>query len=247
MLITSKKNEAVKKITSLKEKKYRELHGLFFVEGIKTVSEALKFNLPVETLCGTEEMLQRFNFENKTAVSKEVYGYISDEVSPAGILAVIKIKKPVLEKTLDKSVLLDGISDCGNLGTIIRTAAAAGYKQVFLINCADVYNPKTVRSSASGIFHADVYEISCNDLEKIFKGVTLLAADVKGVNLFEFKKSLNKFCLCFGSEANGLSPAVKSHAEHIISIPMEKSSESLNAAVAAGIFMYYFNQVTSNR
>lgn len=240
MVITSVSNEKVKSIRSLSQKKYRDRENLFIAEGIKMVNEAIKANLKIKTVCVTEGVKERIHATDAEVltVSESVFKSMSNEISPEGALAVIE--KPCLQpkQAQGNSLLLDGLKDPGNIGTIIRTAAAAGYKDIYLLETADPFNPKTVRSSMSGIYFVNLYSVTKEDFSLYAKNV--IVADMQGENLFDFKPNGN-FCLAIGSESNGVSKEVLSVAKAKISIPMEKHSESLNAGVAAGISMYVLN------
>jgi TrmH family RNA methyltransferase len=132
---------------------------------------------------------------------------------------------------------LDNLQDPGNLGTIIRTANAAGIEDIYLINCVDPYSPKCVRASMSGIFFVNIYEGEKKEVLNAVSSVPLICADMNGENIFSFTPP-EKFCLCIGNEGGGISEEVKRAAAYTIRIPMRTTCESLNAAVSAGIAMY---------
>ena len=239
MVYESKQNPLIKKIASLKDKKGRREHGAYLVEGIKMVFEAVKYNQPICYVVITEgfkEPIPPCDAEVIT-VSRAVFEYLSDETTPQGILAVIKIPSNSVQKPIGNALLLDGVSDPGNLGTIIRTACASGYKDIYAVNSADFYSPKTVRASMSGIYFVNLYKCSYEEVFSVIDGLDLIVADIKGSNLFEFKPSKN-FCIAVGNEANGLSKTVKDKASYTLTIPMSENSESLNVAVASSIMMY---------
>ncbi len=234
-MITSVSNEKVKRVKKLYLKKYRDEAGAFLLEGVKPVREAAENGREIFCLFGTEGALARIPFAGeKIAVSEEVYASASEEKNPEGVLAVVK--KPDLSpvRSEGRCLLLDGVRDPGNLGTIIRTAAAAGYKRIYLKGCADPFNPKTVRASMSGVFGVTLCSVG-EDFSR-YLGVPVYAADMGGENVFHTEKK--DVCIALGGEANGLSPEVRAAAEKIVSVPMEAGSESLNVAVAAGILMY---------
>lgn len=234
MVITSTSNEKVKIVRRLLQKKYRAEENAFILEGLKPVREAAKNKREILYLFGTESALNKIAFEGeKIIVSESVFASVSEERNPEGVLAVVRRPSTLPEKSAGRCLLLDGVRDPGNLGTIIRTAAAAGYKQIYLKDCADPFNPKTVRASMSGIFGVKIYETE--DFEN-FIGLPIYAADMGGENVFHTEKK--DVCVALGGEANGLSEKTLSAAEKIVSVPMEKESESLNVAVAAGIIMY---------
>lgn len=239
MVYESKQNPLIKKIASLKDKKGRREHGAYLVEGIKMVFEAVKYNQPicyVVVMEGFKETIPSCKAEIVT-VSKSVFEYLSDEATPQGILAVIKIPALSIKKPTGNALLLDGVSDPGNLGTIIRTACASGYKDIYAVNSADFYSPKTVRSSMSGIYFVNLYKCSYEEAFSAISELDLIVGDIKGDDLFKFKPTKN-FCIAVGNEANGLSQTVKDKASYTLTIPMSENSESLNVAVATSIMMY---------
>ena len=238
-MITSKQNAIIKEIRSLSDKKYRDSLGLYVIESVKLVKEAIDLNLPVKVIVGTEKalsLLGAFSVKSET-VSEELYEYVSGQVSPQGVLAVVE--KPLNEEFLGNgcSLLLDGVSDPTNVGAIIRTAAASGYKTIYMTEeCADPFSPKAVRSAMGGIFRVNVLRESAKNLLEKIKS-PIVVADMNGKNVF--KESLDgDFCLVIGNEGKGVSDFVKNRATHTVSIPMENGMESLNAAVSAGILMY---------
>ena len=235
MIITSKNNPLVKETALLKDKKGRKQHSLFLVEGIKMVQECKKSGLEIEKIIVAE------SYEREEAdavvVSDEVFRYISDEKTPQGILCRVKIPNYPLTLPQGDAIILDGVADPSNVGAIIRTANAAGYKDVYLISCADPYSPKSVRSSMSGVFFTRIQFGSREEVLRLFKDIPLICADMDGENVFRFKTP-KQFALVIGNEGNGISNEVFERAQHKVCIPMDGSQESLNAAVSAGIVMY---------
>ena len=152
-------------------------------------------------------------------------------------MAVVQIPETDLKAPEGDCLLLDCLQDPGNLGTVIRTANAAGYGQIYLINCTDPYSPKAVRASMGGIFRVTLYRADRDEIFNILKGVPLICADMNGENIFEFTPP-QKFCLCIGNEGSGISDEVSARADFTVKIPMRATCESLNAAVSAGIAMY---------
>jgi TrmH family RNA methyltransferase len=235
MVITSKSNELIKKIISLKDKKFRREYGEYLVEGIKPVNECISAGKDISCIVCTET--NQINYKNAVVVSDELFKHISTELTPQGVMAVVKIPDTSVKQPLDSCLLLDKLQDPGNLGTIIRTANAAGYKDIYLVNCTDAFSPKAVRASMSGIFFVNIH---IGDYEEVFNaisGYSLICADMDGENIFTFATP-DKFCLCIGNEGNGISEVVKNKAEFTIKIPMQPTCESLNAAVSAAISMY---------
>ena len=138
MLITSRNNPFVRRVFSLREKKYRREYGEYFVEGVKQVREAFAGGAEVREVIAAESYSgEIFSEEKLTRVSDSVFEKLSDEPSPQGILAVLALPETEAAPPAGRSLLLDGIADPGNLGTILRTANAAGYEDIYLRACAD--------------------------------------------------------------------------------------------------------------
>ncbi len=235
MIITSKSNPKVKAAASLKEKKFRKIANEYLVEGVKMVKECLSAGKQVTQVICTREYENVFH--GALVVSEEVFSYISDEKTPQGVCATVKLPDFTPRKPKGNCILLDGLQDPGNVGTIIRTANAAGFGEIYLINCADPFSPKAVRSSMSGIFFADIMCGNSEEILNVLSDVPVICADMGGENAFTFNKP-DKFCLCIGSEGNGVSKTVRDACRYTVAIPMRKSCESLNAAVSAGVLMY---------
>ena len=239
-MITSKQNTLIKEVRSLLNKKFRDKLSKYVVEGVKMVNEALSLGQKVLTILCTEKCLDRVDARGVDiqVVTEEVYSSITDEKNPQGVLAVIQKPKTDVCEPTGSCILLDGVADPGNLGTIIRTMACAGYTDLYLTGeCADPFAPKTVRSSMSGIYHVNV---RIGEKEEILKTVhlPLVIADMKGENVFDKKLVLGDFCLVIGNEARGVSQELKDLANITVKIPMRQGMESLNAGVSAGILMY---------
>lgn len=239
MIYSSKHNEIIKSAASLKDKKSRQNSGLYLVEGIKMIREAYRYGVEIERIFATEKALLELGEINAEicTVTEEVFNYLSDEKTPQGAIAVLKMRDLMPKNPTGDCMILDGVSDPGNLGTIVRTAAALGYKDIYGINCVDLYNPKTVRASMSGIYFVNYYKTEYSDIEKLFTGVEIVVADMCGEDLKEFKKQ-GRVAIVIGNEANGVSETLKSIASRTVKIGMEQNIESLNAAVAGSIIMY---------
>lgn len=251
-VITSKDNEQIKQIRKLKDKKYRDEMGLYVVEGIKTVNEAIAEEADIQTIviCDDsneqDELKQKMLYEvakyNIIYVSQKVFEFISEVMHPQGILAVIKKKKESsINYKADLIVFLDNIQDPGNLGTIIRTVDSIGLTQIILSKgTVDSYSPKVVRSTMSGIFRVEAVEVedkiqAIKEMKKHgFKVVATSLETSKSI----YDISYNKTVVVIGNEANGVSKEVLDLADEKIKIPMLGKTESLNASVATGIVLY---------
>lgn len=235
MVISSKNNPIIKEIIKLNDKKYRNLNMLYLVEGIKTVDECILSGAEVKDIVCTEAL--SYKYDKAIVVTDEVFSAISSEKTPQGVIAVVKIPQTELKPPEKSCILLDRLQDPGNLGTIIRTANAAGYREIYLINCADPYSPKAVRASMSGIFFTHIYKSTKEKILSAVSGVPLICADLNGEDIFSCIPP-KKFCLCIGNEGAGIDREIAQTADYKVKIPMEKTCESLNAAVSAGIAMY---------
>lgn len=244
MIITSKNNPLIKETVTLKDKKGRKNLGAFLVEGKKMALECAKSALEIERIFVEETFTETGSLDKDKMVyvSKDVMNRLSDEKTPQGILCRVKIPQKTLCAPADNALILDGVSDPGNVGTIIRTANAAGYNEIYLTeDCADPYAPKCVRASMSGIFFTKLYFGTRAEILQKMQDVSLLVADMGGTNVFSFVKP-NRFALIIGNEANGVSEEMFSACAHTVRIPMRETQESLNAAVSAGIMMYQLNK-----
>ncbi len=239
MVITSKSNPKIKAISKLNDKKFRKESGLYLVEGIKPVTECIAAGCEVDLVICTEKLAE--NFVGPTVVSEDVFSFISSEKTPQGVIATVKIPQTQLKAPSGSCILLDRLQDPGNLGTIIRTANGAGYREIYMIGCTDPYSPKAVRASMSGIFFTEIYQGSETEIFSALKGVSLVCADMDGENIFKFRPP-EKFCLCIGNEGSGICGDIIKKADFKVRIPMSESCESLNAAVSAGIAMYVLKE-----
>ncbi len=235
MIITSSQNELAKKISSLTEKKYRKLYGEYLVEGVKPVKECILAGCEISKIVCTPQYAEEF--PQATLFSESLFSRVSTEKTPQGVLALVKLPENKLASPSESCILLDGLQDSGNVGTIIRTANAAGYKRIYCVNCADPFSPKAVRASMSGVFFVDIVQGERAEILRLLEGTDMIAADMRGENIFSFVPP-KKYCLCIGNEGNGISEEVFKACNYKISIPMNATCESLNAAVSAGIAMY---------
>lgn len=235
MIITSKSNPLIKDIAKLNDKKYRRETGMYLVEGVKPVNECIAASCEIQKIICTDKLAD--SYENPLIVSEEAFGTVSSEKTPQGVIAVVKIPQNHLKAPENSCILLDRLQDPGNLGTIIRTANAAGYSEIYMIDCTDPYSPKAVRASMSGIFFTKIYQSDREEILNALSGIPIICADMSGENIFDFKPP-ERFCLCIGNEGSGIDGIIKNTAEFKVKIPMRQTCESLNAAVSAGIAMY---------
>lgn len=260
MIITSTSNPRMKEIIQLRKKsRMRTKTGTFLVEGLRMIRE-----IPEERLVqlyATEEFLKKHRKEHiprteVMLVSPEVFAYISDTKTPQGVLAVVLQSMFTQEEILAKCsgkrgtgtdrpahlLVLDNIQDPGNLGTIFRTAEAAGVTGILLSrDCADIYNPKTIRSTMGAIFrmpfvYTDDLPGAVNSLKK--HDIRVFAAHLEGERAYDEEDYRQGSAFLIGNEGSGLRPEVAACADVLVRIPMEGMAESLNAAVAAAVLMF---------
>ncbi len=203
-------------------------------------AECQKSNFVVERVFVAENYAGEnpFSDEITVCVSDDVFRFLSDEKTPQGILCRVRIPDTGLLAPKGRCLFLDGVADPGNVGTILRTANAAGYDRVYLTSeCADPFSPKSVRASMSGVFFTEICRGDRSEILSVLDGFPIVIADMGGVDVFSFDPP-KEFALVIGNEANGVSDEVKKAAAHTVKIPMRNTQESLNAAVSAGIIMY---------
>ena len=250
-MITSTSNQKVKDLVQLQKKaKARNKEGVFIAEGSRMVLET-----PVDRIKqlyisesyfskGGQELDEKgYDFE---ILSDSVFSYVSDTKTPQGILAVVKRKEYKLEDITGVEnphlIVLDNLQDPGNLGTIFRTAEAAGVTGIVLSrDCVDIYNPKVIRSTMGAIYRMPfVYVEDLLESLKVMKarGIKTYAAHLKGKNSYDKENYKDACAFLIGNEGNGLREEVSNAADIWIRIPMEGEAESLNAAVAAAVLMF---------
>ena len=234
MIILSRQNPLVKELASLKEKKGRRRTGTFLVEGHKMVREAVASGMDVVRLILREDYAGETYGLPAVLLGRDAFAAVCDEKTPQGIAAEVVIPERSVQ---GRCLLLDGLQDPANVGAIIRTAVAAGYEDVYLAGCADPFSPKSVRASMSGVFFARIMQGTQEEILSAIAGLPVIAADMGGEDVFSYAAP-EKFCLAVGSEGSGLSALVRGRADVTVCIPMDARTESLNAAVSAGILMY---------
>ncbi|RKO63489.1 rRNA methylase [Caldibacillus debilis GB1] len=242
--IQSAKNEKVKRWKKLLTKKERDKAGLFLVEGEHLVEEAGKAGL-IRELIVTERFLgqlpaARYGADELYLVSEEVGKAIADTETPQGIFAVCG-KPEARDPEGKRFLLIDAVQDPGNLGTLIRTADAAGLDGVVVgEGSADIYNPKVVRATQGSLFHLPVLPGSLEGWVETFRsrGIPVYGTALTGVSMYEIGPA-PAFALLVGNEARGVDPRLLEKTDANLHIPIYGMSESLNVSVAAGILLYH--------
>jgi len=248
--IVSKDNQYIKHAASLKNKKYRAQEKMFLLEGKKMVTEALQSNKPIIRVmvdqAHSEEYQQlasKYHEVEWLEVDSRVFYNLVDTETPQGIVAVAPI--PVydfswLPGQVASLVLLDHISDPGNLGTIIRTAWALDIDGILLTpGCTDPFSPKTVRSSMGGVLHVPIYEsIGPQALEQLKTSGYSVIGTALGAKTSIFDINYKEASvIVIGSESKGVSLDIQACCDSLVTIPINPFVDSLNAAVACAIIM----------
>lgn len=246
-IITSTSNPVVKRLRALKDAKARRETGLFLVEGEVMIFEALKCGLrPAEALAQAEsEALDALKNAGARVylAARSAIESACDTKTPQGICASFEItQKDALGCGARRLIALDGVQDPGNVGTIWRTADAAGFDGIlFGQGCADPYSPKVQRAAMGSGFRVPIRECVLTDAlaEYGSRGYTIVTSALDGDDLYARAPLGDKgFILVIGNEAKGVSKLVQALSGMRLKIPMRGGAESLNAAVAAGILMY---------
>jgi len=243
-MITSVRNERVKEWRKLHKRKHRYEKKQFLIEGFHLLDEASKSGWDIKEILVEEgvELPDTYAMFNRTELHASVFNYIARTESPQGVMAVIYMNSP--EQICGSRILMvDAVQDPGNLGTLIRTADAAGYHSVVLgEGTVDIFNDKVIRATQGSIFHLPV--ISAN--------LTTVIADLRAMEYHIITSALNnsvpyhaidvppKSVLIVGNEGNGINESLLALSHTNIHIPIYGQAESLNVGVAAGILMYYF-------
>lgn len=256
-MITSSNNRSIKNIIALQKRgKARKEQDVFIVEGMKMVLE-----IPIGSLVQlfvAEEFLAQAEHRKSLGdivdchgiyyeiVADKVFREITDTQTPQGILAVVRQPHYTFQDLFSENraahlVILEGIQDPGNLGTILRAGEGAGVTGVVLSKgTVDIYNPKVIRATMGSIYRVPFLYTDCLEevLEEIRKRCTLYAAHLLGECCYEQMDYSQNTAFLIGNEANGLREETASYADQLVRIPMLGEVESLNAAVAASILMY---------
>ena len=246
--ITSMQNPKAAFWRGLKTRSARQEAGLYIVEGAKMVGEALQAGLVQELLIHMDRLPEYQVLAGSAAcqiyaVSAHILSAACDTKTPQGVAALVRLPgAPELCALGPRIVALDGVQDPGNVGTILRTADAAGFSGALLSQeCADLYSPKCLRATMGSIFRlkALVAPSLPGALEELqHAGYSLLSGELNGTPFYERAGVKNRLCLVIGSEGDGVSRKVSALCTHRLALPMRGGAESLNAAVAAGIMMY---------
>ena len=244
-IITSKANSVVKNAKKLHKKKYRK--SAYLIEGWHLFEEAVQAGVTIEKIFALENYRgQLAAFPQTVWVSEDILLDLADSQTPQGIVAVVQ-KEEVgqVDFSQGKFLFLEDVQDPGNVGTIIRTADAAGFTGVIVSDkSADIYSLKTLRSMQGSHFHLPIYRMSSQALLKAAKEAVIpVLATTLSKDSVDYRElpPIENFVLVMGNEGQGISPLMAESADQLVHISMKGQAESLNVAVAAGILMFYFS------
>lgn len=242
--ITSRKNEYIRALRLLaSDGTFRSERGEYICDGIKTLKEALCFGSEVSSVLWKDgaQYVDGLETGAQYIAGEELFDYASPMKNSPGPLFTVKIPETDAVSEIKRAIVLETVQDPGNVGTVIRTANAFGIDAVILTgDCADIYNPKTVRATMGAIFRQRVITCTLDGLRTLLEknrlplyGAALSdrARDIRGVEL-------KNAAAAIGSEGHGLSRALLDMCESELIIPMQPGSESLNAGIAAAVVMW---------
>lgn len=241
MLYTSLNNKKIKELNLLKQKKYRDKEGLFIVEGKHLVMEAFNFGYLAELY-----ILDGLDFKLDVPINyidEKIVKYLTEVENPSGIFGVcFKVNSSFKE---GKILILDGVQDPGNMGTIIRSSVAFNVDTIVIGDrCVDIYNSKVIRSTQGMIFSSNIIkEDLVSFVKKISSSHRVYATKVNGGKSLKSIARSEKFAIIMGSEGNGVSEQLLDLSSEYLYIPMNKRCESLNVAVATSIILYTLGDV----
>ena len=244
-IITSKANSVVKNAKKLHQKKYRK--SAYLIEGWHLFEEAVQAGVTIEKIFALESYRDQLAaFPQTIWVSEDILRDLADTQTPQGIVAVIQKEEVGLpDFSQGKFLFLEDVQDPGNVGTMIRTADAAGFTGVIVSDkSADIYSLKTLRSMQGSHFHLPIYRMSlASFVEEAKKTAMPILATTLSKESKDYRElsPLEDFVLVMGNEGQGISPIMAESANQLVHIGMKGRAESLNVAVAAGILMFYFS------
>ena len=242
--IKSRKNEYIRHLRLLaSDRAYRSDSGEYVCDGLKLLKEAMQFGACVTSVLWKERQqnLPGLGGIPQYLADAELFEYASPMKSSPGPVFTVKMSSPAESSTLERVIVLENVQDPGNVGTVIRTANAFGIDAVVLCgDCADLYNPKTVRSTMGAIFRQRVIGCTLQELTALLErnGLALYGAALSDSAMSILDVDIKNAAVVVGSEGRGLSEEMLGLCRKALIIPMCPDSESLNAAVAASVIMW---------
>ena len=240
MVIASTQNEKIKYLKKLMNDK-----SLVFFDNPKLVEEAFQAGHNILYIIKREDTPYKTDYGGEVVeVTQNIFNVFTNTQHSQGLIGVVRFKELPLNKPQGNFLVLDGLQDPGNVGTLIRSALGANFLDIYLLDSVKANNDKVVRASMGAIFKTKIYQTTRQEFISAFKNwnLKLLACDMNGANIFEYQTKY-PVGVVVGNEGNGLSDEIKSIATDIVKIPMQNGLESLNAGVSGSIVMYQINSM----
>ncbi|PJB15501.1 MAG: RNA methyltransferase [Flavobacteriales bacterium CG_4_9_14_3_um_filter_32_8] len=227
-------------VNSLKQKKFRNQHNCFVVEGFKMVEELLLSNFETETIFALSDWATHHPNLKVEVISENELNSISSLITPNKVIAIVKQKEKIIsDLSQSLSIVLDDIQDPGNFGTIIRTADWFGITNIICSeNCVDVYNPKVIQATMGSLFRANVFYTNLTTFFSKNQNLTVYGALLNGENVSQKKLKSKGSILLMGNESKGISKNLIPFVTEKITIPKFGKAESLNVATATAILCF---------
>ena len=249
-IIRSNENKNVKLAKSLCLKKFRDINEMFLLEGVRAIEDAVSNGVELLMLFYSENFdisrhAELEKVKKKFALSEKLFADISETKTPQGVIAIASQPQYYIKEVLKNSskvIVLEKVQDPGNMGTIIRTADAAGFDAVILVDgCTDVFGSKVVRSTMGSLFRMPICTVkTVDEVGALLKehGFNIFVTHLDGEMIYNSIDYSAKNAFVFGNEGSGVSDAMTGIADKLIKIPMLGGAESLNVSVAAAVVMY---------
>jgi len=248
LIITSRENSVFKTAMLLKTAKGRSEKGMFIIEGVRSVRDALSKGADIFCIIQKEGTDLKIDTDKPTYIfAKKLFDTVCETVTPQGVMALCRMENKtfgdILKRGKELVVMCEALQDPGNIGTVIRTAHAVGAGGVILTKgCCDLYNPKIIRATMTGIFSVPVVSnVQSGDVIEYFKanGYKIVAGALtdSAVDFYDADLS-GKHLIIVGNEGSGVRPETLSMCDAVLKIPMDSQAESLNAAVSLAVMSY---------
>lgn len=241
MILASMQNEKVKMLKKLMTDK-----SLMFFDNPKLLQEAFDAGHKINYVIKKEGYVGKTDYGGEVVeVTENVFKSFASTINSQGLIGVVRFQEPEFKKPNGNFLVLDGLQDPGNVGTLLRSALGANFLDVYLLDSVKITNNKVIRSSMGAIFKLNIFQISKEFFVQQFKNwnMPLVVCDMNGENVFNV--NINNNCgVVVGNEGNGVSQELKNLATKTVKIPMDNNLESLNAGVSCSIVMFLINNAT---
>ncbi len=235
---------SISQIKNLKKQK-RENSFLLFLDNKKIVNDAIKNGHTVKIALTSDENFMFENIESDKIflTDEKTISSLVDSKTPQGVCVMLEYTQDMVKLPKANFLVLDGLQDPGNVGTLVRTAKACGFEDVYLVESVNQTNMKMIRSSAGANFDINLFSLSRKEFVNFAKenDFQLVKCDMNGENVFDFQTT-SQIGVVVGNEGKGVSKEISNLCKKTLSIPMKSGIESLNAGVSGSIVMYQINK-----